>query len=212
MSHAKDRIDLQDLISNDQFVQERPHLIKDIITLKAKRRMGLGPHITVLFENRRLIWWQVQEMVRVEQGGQTQAQEELRVYNPLIPSRLRLTMTLMIEIADPVVRHTVLAQLSGLESHVFLSFGDHRIGARTVSMDGDQDPTSPAPGISTSSVHFLSFTMDQEQRDAFDQHLPSLVCDHPLYAHTQALSHDLWTQLKEYLLEILKKLMEAIIQ
>jgi len=197
--HTKDTdlMTLKDLMPDDQFRQERPRLVKDMIALKARRRMALGPHMTVLFENRRLVWWQVQEMVRVEQGGHAQALEELRVYNPLIPSRLRLTATLMIEISDPVVRHKTLAQLSGLESYLFLSFGSYRVPAQTICVEGDQHATQPKQPTPTSSVHFLSFSLNEDQRYAFDQHVPSLVCDHPLYAHTQPVSSDLWIQLKQ---------------
>lgn len=197
MTYSEQHLTVQDLMSTDHFVQERPRWIKDIIALKNQRRVFLGPHMTVLFENKELIKWQIQEMVRVEKGGQDQVQEELRVYSPMIPSRLRLTATLMIEVADPVARHTLLAQLSGLESHLFLSFGSDRIPARTVCVDGDQGPMSPTPGVSTSSVHFLSFSMDDGQRKAFDDHLPSVVCDHPLYTHTQPVTQELWSQLKK---------------
>jgi hypothetical protein len=197
MNQQKDILDLKDLMPDREFVQTRPQILQEIIGLKAKRRVNLGPCMTFLFENKRLIWWQIQEMVRVEQGGQVQAQEELRVYNPMIPSRLRFNTTMMIEISDPVERHTVLAQLSGLEGYLYLSFGEHRIPAYTVCVEGDKLPTPPTVGVSTSSVHFLSFVMNDDQRNAFDAHLPSLVCKHPLYAHTQTLGHDLWVQMKE---------------
>lgn len=187
----------KDLMPDAQFIQERPRIIQEIIALKRHRRMVLGPHMTVLFESRRLVWWQVQEMLRVEKGGAAQAEEELRVYNPLIPSPLRLTATLMIEIADPVVREKTLANLSGLEGYISLEIDSVRVPAQTVCVDGNPSFSAEVQEGPTSSVHFLSFSFTQDQKDAFVQHQPSLVCDHPLYAYSQPLPQDLWTQLKE---------------
>ena len=194
--HNTHTLTLQDLLPDAQFKKERPHLIKEILSLKVERRMSFGPYATVLFENRRLIWWQIQEMVRVEKGGQEQAKGELSVYNPLIPSRFRLALTLMIEISDSVLRKKTLALLSGFEEYLHLVFGGHRVPARTVHAHGDQDTEREVGQEPTSSVHFLSFTLDENQRCDFAQSRPSLVCDHPSYKHKEALSDALWQHLK----------------
>ena len=188
---------MQDIMPNDQFLRQRPALLDEMIALKKMRRLFLGPTMSVLFENKRLMWWQVQEMLRVEGGGTDQAVDELAVYNPLIPSRLRLTATLMIEIADPVVRSDTLAALSGLTRHVFLTVGTHRIPAYTVCVDGDCVDDGPVGDQNpTSSVHFLSFVLSDDQRAVFDTQRPCLVCDHPAYRHTQEWPDALWHAVK----------------
>ena len=74
--------------------------------------------MTLLFESRELLWWQIQEMVRVEKGGDPQIQEELEAYLPLIPDTHAFTATLMVEVADAAKRPAILAALTGLESHI----------------------------------------------------------------------------------------------
>lgn len=107
-------------INNSDFCLQRPDLLQEIMALKSLRRVALGPDMTVLFEHPRLVWWHIQEMLRIEQGGEKQLQEEWSVYSPMLPSAEFLTVTLMIEINDPVLRKKALSACIGIENNLFL--------------------------------------------------------------------------------------------
>jgi hypothetical protein len=186
-------IALSDLRDYETFLKHRPKEVQEIIALKADRRLALGAQMTVLFENRRLVLWQIQEMLRVEKGGKEQAQEEIKVYAPLVPGPSYLTITLMIEIPDPEQRKKVLAQLAGLEKFIFLTLGTHQIPAQAIHTQHYQD-LGHQP---TSTVHFLAFHLDEDQKRDFQNQQPSILCTHSDYAYNQKIPTTLWEALKE---------------
>jgi hypothetical protein len=109
-----------DFMSNEEFCAERPRILQEIIALKNSRRVFLGHDMSLIFESPRLIWWQIQEILRVEQGDQEQLHEEWAVYRSLMPSAHFLTATMMIEINDPVIRKKTLRKRIGIERQLFL--------------------------------------------------------------------------------------------
>ena len=150
------------------------------ILRKKFRRLSVGPHVTVLFENWDTMWWQVQEMLRVEKGGAEQLKDELAAYNPMIPDGRELTCTLMFEIDDPAVRARILGQLGGIEDHFVISVGDEHI--RGVP-EGDVERTREDG--KASSVHFLHFPFTDAQvakwRSGEGQAMFRI--EHPNYGH-----------------------------
>ena len=91
--------------------------------MKKQRRVEVGPFATFYFENYATMWLQVQEMLRIEKGGDEQIAGELEAYNPLIPQGDELIATLMLEIEDADRRNAVLLTLGGIEETVFLEIG-----------------------------------------------------------------------------------------
>jgi hypothetical protein len=150
------------------------------ILRKKFRRLAVGPHVTVLFENWDTMWWQVQEMLRVEKGGDEQLVDELAAYNPMIPNGRELTCTLMFEIDDPTVRARVLGSLGGIEDHFVISVDGERIFA----IPEDDVERSRADG-KTSSVHFLHFPFTDAQvaRWRSGQGQAMFHIEHPNYGH-----------------------------
>ena len=74
---------------------------KDIIAYKKNRRISLGPHVTLTFENFRTLSFQIQEIMRAERlVHEKQIQEEVRIYNSIMPPNNGLSATLFIEITD----------------------------------------------------------------------------------------------------------------
>jgi hypothetical protein len=126
-------------ISDSEFCQQRPQLLQEIMALKSIRRVALGPDMTVLFEHPMLIWWHIQEMLRIEKGGEKQLQEEWSVYSPMLPSAQFLTMTLMIEIADPVLRKKVLGARTGIENTLFLEGAGFRVHSEAIPIGAEVD-------------------------------------------------------------------------
>ncbi len=90
-----------DLIAQDEYERQRETYRQSIIDLKRRRRIGVGDKITLVFENRETLRFQVQEMIRVERIVDPQkVQEELDVYNALLPTLGELSATLLIELTD----------------------------------------------------------------------------------------------------------------
>ena len=87
--------------------------------------MHLGEHVTLLFEDELTIRYQIQEMLRIEKTFEEAGiQDELDVYNPLIPDGSNLKATMLIEYEDADARRDALARLKGVEDHVWLRVAD----------------------------------------------------------------------------------------
>ncbi|HLY66504.1 MAG TPA: DUF3501 family protein, partial [Chloroflexota bacterium] len=79
-------LQISDIQPLDEYEKKRPILRRQIIELKGIRRVALGPHISVVFENYQTMWWQTQEMLRAERiSDPAMVQEEIDTYNELIP-------------------------------------------------------------------------------------------------------------------------------
>lgn len=147
------------------------------IALKRVRRVLLGDIVTFVFENRETLRHQVQEMLFTEHTTEpAKIDEELAVYNPLLPTDHELSATLFLELPDLATLKAELPRLVGIEGSTALHIGD-----------------SVAPGIAeggrsradyTATVHYVRFPLTDGQRDAFrDPAVPAeLVVEHPAYA------------------------------
>src|SRR5277367_4380003 len=107
----------------------RSALKQNLLPMKKKRRVEVGPFATFYFENYATMWLQVQEMLRIEKGGEAQLAGELEAYNPLIPQGDELIATMMLEIEDANRRNAVLLTLGGIEESVFMEVGGDCIRA-----------------------------------------------------------------------------------
>ena len=108
MPEAQRRITQADILSTSEYDQQRKSLKANLIPMKKLRRIEVGPFATLYFENYATMWLQVQEMLRIEKGGEEQIAGELAAYNPLIPQGDELIATMMLEIEDADRRNTVL--------------------------------------------------------------------------------------------------------
>lgn len=88
-----------DLLSYADYEAQRPTFRQEMIALKKRRRIEVGPLVTLVFENRQTLLFQVQEMIRAERIFEpSKIQDELDVYNALLPGASELSATVMIEI------------------------------------------------------------------------------------------------------------------
>lgn len=151
------------------------------------------------FENYDLNWIQVQEMLFIENGGESQIPDELAAYNALIPKGKELIVTLMFEIDEPEKRAAQLGKMGQVEEHVYLEFGSHRIKAEA-AQDEEGIERTTADG-KTSAIHFLRFSFSDSESAEF-QALDSkttpvrLQVDHDSYPHGTKLSSALVEQCK----------------
>ena len=184
MPEAQRKITPGDLLPPDQYETQRKSLKQNLIPVKKLRRVEVGPFATFYFENYATMWLQVQEMLRIEKGGDEQIPGELDAYNPLIPQGDELIATLMLEIEDANRRNSVLLTLGGIEETVFLEIGDETVRATPTEYD---DRT--APDGKTSSVHWLRFKLTPEQVARFKNGARVVLgVAHPRYGHMAVLT------------------------
>lgn len=148
-----------DLYSLEAYAVQRAAFRARVLAHKKHRHLALGEHITLLFEDRLTIQYQVQEMLRIERIFEPAAiQEELDAYNPLIPNGRNLKATMLIEYPDEAQRRIELVRLAGIEHRVYAEIeGNERAFAIA---DEDLDRSSAGK---TSAVHFLRFEFSPAQ-------------------------------------------------
>lgn len=177
-----------DILPLDRYELIRNDKKQEALLRKKLTRMGVGPHATALFETWDSMWLQVQEMLRIEKGGDDQLVDELSAYDPMVPKGRELTCTLLFEIEDPVRRDAFLRTIGGVEDHISLQVGSQVIRARP---EGDVERTRESDG-KASAVHFLHFDFDNAAIAAWKsgEGNAMLVIDHPNYGHAAIISSD----------------------
>ncbi len=142
-----------DLWPLERYADQRKEFRDQVIAHKKRRKVALGEHISLLFEDRLTVHYQVQEMLRIERIFEAAGiQEELDAYNPLIPDGSNLKATMLIEFPDAGVRAERLAQLGGIEHRVYVEVA----GLPRVFAHADED-LDRSTADKTSAVHFLRF-------------------------------------------------------
>jgi len=168
-----------DLLSLEDYATRRAEFRAEVIAHKRPRSVALGPNLTLLFEDRLTVAYQVQEMLRIERIFEPAAiADELATYNPLIPDGANLKATLLIEFPDAEERRLALARLTGVAGAIRLEVG----GARCAPI-ADED-LEREDQHKTSAVHFLRFELDAAQRAALKGGAPlGVLCEHAAYRH-----------------------------
>lgn len=152
------KITAADLMPLEAYHQQRAEFRQTVMAHKANRKLAIGPHATLYFEDRLTIQYQIQEMLRVERIFETEAiGEELASYNPLIPDGNNWKATFMLEYEDAAERHAALERLVGIEDRVWVQVAElDRVWAIA---DEDLERSREAK---TSAVHFLRFQFSDE--------------------------------------------------
>ena len=187
MPEAQRKITPEDLLPVAEYDARRKSLKQNLIPIKRRRRVEVGPFATFYFENYATMWLQVQEMLRIEKGGPEQIPGELDAYNPLIPQGDELIATMMLEIEDANRRHAALLTLGGIEETVFMEIGSDTIHATPTEYDERTTPDGK-----TSSVHWLRFKLTPGQIARFRDGSEKVVLgiSHQNYGHMAVLGSD----------------------
>ena len=147
----------EDLFSLEEYAEQRSNIRKNVMGVKKNREVNLGEHIRLLFENHQTVQYQIQEMLRIEKIFEsTGIQEELDVYNPLIPDGSNLKATMMIEYTDVDERTKALSNLIGIEKSIYFQIGNHQNVYAICNEDLERETDEK-----TSSVHFMRFQFDK---------------------------------------------------
>lgn len=147
----------EDLYSLEKYAELREAFRAGILEHKKNRRLAVGPSAALYFEDRNTIQYQIQEMLRIEKIFESAGiEEELGVYNPLIPDGGNWKATFMLEEADVEKRRTLLAGLIGIEDRVWMRIEGHD----PVYAIADED-LERSNEEKTSSVHFMRFELTE---------------------------------------------------
>ena len=181
---APRQITRADILPPQRYDAERADHRRRIAEIKRDRRVEVGPFCTFYFENWDTLWFQVQEMLRVERGGEAQIADELEAYNPLLPQGSELSATVMFEIADPVRRDAALRRLGGIEHRMYL-----RIDGDVVRGVPDASRENTSPEGKASAVQFVKFPLSAPQKQKFRAPgaAVTLGIDHPSYGHSATI-------------------------
>jgi hypothetical protein len=156
-----DNLTVNDLYSLEEYSERRAAFRESVMKHKQDRRIALGPNLTIYFESKMTIQYQVQEMLRIEKIFEKRAiEEELSAYTALVPDSRNLKATMMLEYTDESVRRRKLRELKGIERGIWFQVGD---GSKIYAV-ADEDLEREDQN-KTSAVHFLRFPISEEMAE-----------------------------------------------
>ena len=184
----------EDLYSLEEYAVERPEFRKKVMAHKKNRIVPIGPNATIHFEDSLTMQYQIQEMLRIERIFEPEGiQEELDVYNPLIPTGTNLKATFMFEWDDPEERRKWLSRLVGAEDRIWVQVE----GFDKVYAIANED-LERSTQDKTSSVHFLRFELTPEMIEALKKGAKLKVgVEHPEYNYEVEVPENVRTSLLE---------------
>ena len=179
-------IALSDIKGPTIYAGIRDDFRKRIIELKRDRRITVGDRVTLVFENRHTLLFQIEEILRAESLTQRdQIQAEIDVYNQLLPTDDSLSATLFIEVPPDADARAELDRLIGLDEHLILHVGPHAVRAEF------------EPGRSTderiSAVQYTRYRLSPDERQALHTAgtAVEMEIDHPEYRHRTRASEEM---------------------
>jgi hypothetical protein len=185
------KVALEDILGFAAYEKVRQEFRQDIIEKKKNRRVAVGDKVSIVFENRDTVIFQIQEMLRAEKiGDLDKIREEIAVYNELIPNTGELSATMFLEIEDQSHLRDDLLKFLGIDEAVFLKVGSHVVPARFEEGRSKDDKIS--------AVQYMRFPFDSTAQAAFiSGEKAELVIDHPNYRVKVALAPEVQKSLAE---------------
>ncbi len=170
-----------DLYSLEKYTEIRNEFRAKVMEHKKDRQLAIGPNVTLYFEDRFVMQYQVQEMLRAEKIFEAEGiEEELETYNALIPDGSNWKATFMIEFSDEAERREALANMIGIEEQVWMKVdgSDEIIPICDEDLERDNEKK-------TSAVHFMRFELSSEMVAAIKQGSRlSAGIHHSAYTHS----------------------------
>lgn len=172
------QISRDSLMTLEAYAKARKEFRARVLAHKKPRTVHLGEHLTLLFEDELTVRYQVQEMLRIEKTfDEAGIQEELDVYNPLVPDGSNLKATMLIEYEDVEERKHALGLLTGVEDRVYVQVE----GYSRVYAIADED-LERSTEDKTAAVHFLRFELAREMIASLKRGAQLAIgVDHPKY-------------------------------
>jgi hypothetical protein len=152
----------KDLYSLEDYLEMRDDYRKKVMAHKKDRRLELGDNVLMMFEDRLIMQYQVQEMLKAEKIFDAAGiEEELDAYNPLIPDGNNWKATMLIQYPDVEERQKQLAQLIGIENKIWMQVD----GFDKIFAIADEDLERDTED-KTSAVHFMRYQLDDDMKAA----------------------------------------------
>jgi hypothetical protein len=168
-------IERNEILALGDYEQIRPHFRARIIEEKRPRRVAIGEHLAVTFENRDTVLLQIQEMLRTERiTAEPAIAHEITTYNDLVPGEDELSLTLWVQIPDKPLRDRLLVELAGLEDTVRLDVDGKSFEVKGPRPDGFMEGR-------TTAVHYLKARLSPEAAAAIKAKTARVVLtvEHP---------------------------------
>ncbi|OOZ41033.1 hypothetical protein BOW53_05815 [Solemya pervernicosa gill symbiont] len=174
-----------DLLSLEQYAEQRNEFRARVMEHKKSRRVAIGEHATLYFEDALTMQYQVQEMLRIERIFEVDAiQDELEVYNPLIPDGSNWKASFMLEYEDEAERRRALTQLLGVERSLYMQVEGFDRVYPVANEDLGRETEDK-----TAAVHFVRFELSGEVVAAVKQGAAiAAAIEHPAYSASALLS------------------------
>jgi hypothetical protein len=189
------KVVLDDILGFSAYEKVRQDFRQEIIEKKKSRRVAIGDRVSLVFENRETVIFQIQEMLRAERiTDLDKIREEISVYNELIPNPGELSATMFLEIEDQTHLRDELLKFLGIDEAVTLNVGGQSIRGRFEEGRSKEDKIS--------AVQYVRFQLTEAARQAFIAGARAeLVIDHANYRASAVLSADQQKSLAEDLVD-----------
>jgi len=184
---------MEDLMGLAAYERVRAQFRQEIIDYKRNRRLPIGERVSLLFENRKTVIFQIQEMLRTERiTDLDKIREEVETYNTLVPEANELSATLMLEIEQQEKIREELLKFMGIDEAVFLKIGEgHTIHAVFEEGHSKEDKIS--------AIQYVRFRFTSQAREAFIAGREEVwgVIDHPNYRARAKI----WDEMRQSLIQ-----------
>jgi len=180
MDAARSReLTLDDIADLRAYEREREAVRAEVLEVKRRRRLSFGTVLTLMFENRITMRYQIQEMARVERlATDEEIQIELDIYNTMIPDPGQLCATMFLELTSDHQMRLWLPKLVGIETSVLVVLPS---GDKVRSMVDEQHAAGLTRTDVTAAVHYIRWELTSEQVESFASGPVTIEIDHPEY-------------------------------
>lgn len=180
------KLSVDDILDLRAYEKIRAEKKAAIIETKRRRRIEMGTVVTVMFESRDTMWYQIHEMLRAERVISDEGViDELRAYNPLIPEAGQLCATIFIELTSDAAMREWLPKLVGIERSFRIKLAN---GREVAPVTDEQHDAALTRDNITAAVHYVRFEFGPEDLEAFGAGPVQLVCTHPNYLEVVELA------------------------
>ena len=180
------KLTVDDILDLRAYEKVRAEKKTEVLEIKRRRRIELGTFVTVMFESRDTMWYQIQEMLRAERViSEEGVVDELRAYNPLIPEAGQLCATVFIELTSESAMREWLTKLVGIEKSFRILLGN---GREVSPVTDEQHDEALTRDDVTAAVHYIRFEFGPDDLAAFREGPVTLVCVHPNYREAMELA------------------------
>jgi uncharacterized protein DUF3501 len=178
------KIALDDILGFSAYEKVRQEYRQQIIDKKKSRRVAVGDKVSLVFENRDTVIFQIQEMLRAERiTDLDKMREEIAVYNELIPNPGELSATMFLEIEDQTHLRDDLLKFLGIDEAVFLKVGGHSVRGQFEEGRSKDDKIS--------AVQYVRFPFSADaQKEFIAGARAEMAIDHANYRASAVLSAD----------------------